>query len=283
MLSSMIKMLCRLLNYHNFFCRRGLFLLLMIGISTLAAQDTLWYSNLEELMGQKLNTKITGKYLGRSGGQQGESTVIRKNGRAFIPVSFQADECCYWKGFNINKIGPEDGFKAVDSLYWRYKISFDKQFDFRWGGKIGWAMCAADIPGNGRVPGLGSFSITLMWRTHERNSRNEEAFVDIYIYYAGQKGAYPKGGRIERAILKKGEFYDFEFWLNRANATLEVRMDGKTIMYKRNFVFAVEPFRWNLQLNNFFGGSNPVDWAPRERSVFYVGDLLVLDNKPLDW
>ena len=250
---------------------------------TVYGQDTLWYSDLSRLINHQLDAKTTGEYLGRTGGQQGASTVIQKNGKAFIPISFEAGDCCYWKGFNINQIGPKEGFPAVDSLYWRFEIAFDEKFDFRWGGKIGWAMCAANIPGNGHIPPMGSFSITLMWRTHDRNGKSDEAFVDVYMYHPRQEGPYPKGGRIEAAIMEKEKPYVFEFWLNRINQSLEVRMNGLTIMQKEDLILSKKPIRWSLQMNNFFGGSNPVDWAPREKSVCYVGDLLVLDKKPSDW
>jgi hypothetical protein len=159
-----------------------------------------------------------------------------------------------------------------------FDMKFDPNFDFSWGGKVGFGMLLGD--GNtGGDPGWdgngGSFRI--MWY---KNTSTSPVILKPYVYYKDQPGTYgddfgkvyPTGG----ASIQKGVWYNIKMY---AKSNTGSNTDGRVQLVINGTTVLDQAIRWttndlkrminNIVLETFRGGSETYWSSPTNGSIYF--------------
>lgn len=210
---------------------------------------------------------------------------------------FGSSTLSYWNDYNTqtyngmlketmqaNVVGPTGGAMALDSVahgseyQLNYSIMFDPNFDFSWGGKVGFGL----FIGNGNTGGVpatdgngGSFR--LMWY---KNTSTSPVILKPYVYYRDQPGtygddfgkAYPSNG----TSIQKGVWYNVQMYVksntgSNTDGWIRLVINGTTVMD--------QAIRWTTNdlkrlvnsvcFENFRGGSESY-WASPTNGDIYI-------------
>lgn len=142
------------------------------------------------------------------------------------------------EGGNISRIDVADG----SEYQVQFDMMFDQNFDFSWGGKVGFGF----LVGNGYtggVPGTdgngGSFR--LMWY---KNTSAGRVFLKPYVYYKDQPGTYGNDfGKTFPATgsIQKGVWYTVKMYIKSNTGS---NTDGRVRMTINGTTLIDQPIRW---------------------------------------
>lgn len=164
----------------------------------------------------------------------------------------------------------------------QFDMMFDQQFDFSWGGKVGFGFLIGNgYTGGGNAASGDGGSARLMWY---KNTSTGPVFLKPYMYHKDQTGTwgedfgakYPASGSIQ-----KGVWYTVKMYVrsnNGSNTDGRMKMDinGTTVMDRA--------MRWTtndtkrlinkLSFENFRGGGETY-WQSSTDGYIYFDNLSV--------
>lgn len=200
----------------------------------------------------------------------------------------------YWNAYNAqttsgmlkatlkaNTVGPTGGamsnFNVPDAGTYQlnYSIMFGTDFDFSYGGKVGFG-CMIGNGYTGGVPGWNGLggSARIMW--YKENGR---VYLKPYAYYKDQPGTYGNDfGKTYPATgsIAKGVWYNVKMLVkantgSNTNGRLQIIINGTTLID--------QPMRWttndayrlvkNICFENFRGGSDAYWGSPTNGSIYF--------------
>lgn len=225
------------------------------------------WKNPEWVMGRNLVSVVEGKeaYSGKS------LKLSYPKGKSSCQ---NAQDCIHWY---------TDLDKKVDTLYFGFRIKFNEDFDFVWGGKLP-GLAGGKGNSGGVIPnGKDGWSLRVMWN-------DENKFV-AYVYHPDQVwnygDAFPfdmsdqKDGQIER-----GKWYTLQIRLQlntpgKKDGSIIGWLNGKKALVKKGLRFrdisGLEIDRFDFV--SFFGGYGP-KWAPKVDQMAFIDDVRVSRTAP---
>lgn len=162
-----------------------------------------------------------------------------------------------------------------------FDMMFDPNFDFSWGGKVGFGF----LIGNGYTGGVpgwdgngGSFRV--MWY---KNTSTSPVILKPYVYYKDQPGtygndfgkAYPSNG----TSIQKGVWYNIKMY---AKANTGSNTDGRLTMVINGTTVIDQAIRWttndlNRMINNIcfetFRGGAETYWQSSNDGYIYFNNV----------
>lgn len=163
-----------------------------------------------------------------------------------------------------------------------YQLSFDmmfaQNFDFSWGGKVGFGF----LVGNGYTGGTPGWdgnggSFRLMWY---KNTSTSPVILKPYVYYKDQPGnygndfgkAYPSNG----ASIQKGVWYNVKMYIK---ANTGSNTDGRVQMIINGTTVIDQPIRWttndlkrlinNVSFETFRGGAETYWQSSTDGDIYF--------------
>jgi hypothetical protein len=206
----------------------------------------------------------------------------------------------YWNAYNTqtvngmlratmqaNVVGPAGGAMGLDSIahgseyQLNYDIMFDNNFDFSWGGKVGFGLFLGEgnTGGDPAWDGNGG-SLRLMWY---KNTSTSPIILKPYVYYKDQPGqygddfgkAFPSNG----TSLQKGVWYNVKMYVKSNTGS---NTDGRVQVVINGVTLLDQAIRWTTndlkrQVNsicfeNFRGGSETY-WASATNGDIYYDNV----------
>ncbi len=142
-------------------------------------------------------------------------------------------------GGNISRIDVPD----ASEYQLNFDMMFDQNFDFSWGGKVGFGF----LLGNGYTGGVPGWdgnggSLRLMWY---KNTSTSPVILKPYVYYKDQPGTYgndfgkafPAGG----GSIQKGVWYNVKMY---AKANTGSNTDGRVQLVINGVTLLDQAIRW---------------------------------------
>ncbi|WP_371193834.1 polysaccharide lyase [Glaciecola sp. SC05] len=156
-----------------------------------------------------------------------------------------------------------------------YKLFFEEGFEFVLGGKLPGLTSGGETYTGGVHPTEGQgWSARYMWR--------KEGKAMVYLYYVENKGPWGENLVLKDIKFQSGQWYEItqRIKLNdpdSSNAELQVWINGKPVLDKRNFRLRIgEQGKINsLYFSTFFGGSK-AEWAPSKDVYIRFDDFKLL-------
>ncbi len=181
---------------------------------------------------------------------------------------------------------PLDELNA-DELWCSYEVYFEKNFDFRNGGKLPGFCGGKCYTGGNKPTDADGWSNRIMWK--------KDGFLTQYVYYYGQKGRYADNfkwdlnGKISQKKITTGKWHkilmrvklndvDFENKI-LANGILQTWFDGELVVDLDSMLFRN---RSELKIDRFyfstFHGGNDKSFAPRWDSFIRFRNLQIFEK-----
>jgi hypothetical protein len=206
----------------------------------------------------------------------------------------------YWNAYNTqiyngmlratlqaNTVGPTGGAMSLDSVshgseyQLQYDIMFDNNFDFSWGGKVGFGLFIGEgnTGGDPAWDGNGG-SLRLMWY---KNTSTSPVILKPYVYYKDQPGqygddfgkAFPSNG----TSLQKGVWYTVKMYVKSNTGS---NTDGRVQVVINGVTLLDQAIRWttndlkrlvdSVSFENFRGGSETY-WASGTNGDIYYDNV----------
>ena len=185
-------------------------------------------------------------------------------------------------------VGTQGGARwtmALDSkyraLYCAYRIRFDGDFDFVWGGKLPGLAGGRANTGGRKPDGTNGWSARMMWRREGRAVQ--------YVYHPDQPGVYGQDFTYDLGgprAFEPGRWHQVEHRIvinspGRKDGIIQAWFDGEIALsadglrFRDTDDFAIDSFLFST----FFGGSAP-GWAPtRDEAITF--DEFVISTEPI--
>jgi len=206
----------------------------------------------------------------------------------------------YWNAYNTqvtngmlkatmqsNVVGPTGGAMSLASVSngseysLSYDMKFDNNFDFSWGGKIGFGLFLGEgnTGGDPAWDGNGG-SLRLMWY---KNTSTSPVILKPYVYYKDQPGqygddfgkAFPSNG----TSISKGVWYNVKMYVKSNTGS---NTDGRVQVIINGVTLLDQSIRWttndlqrlvkNVCFENFRGGSETY-WASGTNGDVYFDNV----------
>jgi hypothetical protein len=159
-----------------------------------------------------------------------------------------------------------------------FDMMFDPNFDFSWGGKVGFGF----LIGNGYTGGTPGWdgegaSFRLMWY---KNTSTSPVILKPYVYYKDQPGTYgndfgkvyPSGG----ASIQKGQWYNVKMYMK---ANTGSNTDGRVQMVINGTTVIDQAIRWttndlkrtvnNICFETFRGGAETYWQSSTDGNIYF--------------
>jgi hypothetical protein len=203
----------------------------------------------------------------------------------------------YWNAYNTqtsngmlketlqaNVVGPTGGAMSLvdvpDAATYQlnFDMMFDPNFDFSWGGKVGFGLFLGEgnTGGDPAWDGNGG-SLRLMWY---KNTSTSPVILKPYVYYKDQPGqygddfgkTYPSNG----SSIQKGVWYHVQMY---AKSNTGSNTDGRVTVIINGTTVIDQAIRWttndlqrmikNVCFENFRGGSETYWASPTDGSIYF--------------
>jgi hypothetical protein len=193
-----------------------------------------------------------------------------------------------------NVLGPAGGvmskIDATDGTEYQlsFNMMFDQNFDFSWGGKVGFGF----LIGNGYTGGTPGWdgnggSFRLMWY---KNTSTSPVILKPYVYHKDQPGtygndfgkAYPSNG----TSIQKGIWYNVQMYMKSNTGS---NTDGRVKLVINGTVLLDQAIRWTtndlnrmvkyISFENFRGGAESY-WMSSTNGDIYFDNLSYTVLKP---
>lgn len=169
--------------------------------------------------------------------------------------------------------------KGHTTVWFQYKVMFDKDFVWVRGGKLP-GLAGGDFPtGCVKDGAYDGFSTRVMWR--------EKGLAWSYLYYPGKHSDCGDDYALP-VRFQRGRWYTLtqEVTLNdvgRANGNLRQYIDGRLVGRQDRWTWRREARSGidGVKMDTFFGGGEP-DWAPPSDQYAYFDAFVVSTESPLD-
>lgn len=218
--------------------------------------------------------KKTGKLESENIERERSEIVYDKERGQVLMVKYPKGSYGYrYCGIQFIKTLPE-----AHEYYLDYYIKLKDGFDYVLGGKLPGLTSGGEkfTGGNHPVKGEG-WSARYVWR--------KAGSLEIYFYHMGMKGKW--GDSILLDIkLQPGKWYRLTQHIklnddNNFNGVLEVWVNGKKQLNKRNVRYRVAPLGMidSFAFSTFHGGNSPKS-APNVDSYIYFDDIQITKKKP---
>jgi hypothetical protein len=159
-----------------------------------------------------------------------------------------------------------------------FDMMFDPNFDFSWGGKVGFGFLIGNgyTGGTPGTDGLGG-SFRLMWY---KNTSTSPVILKPYVYYKDQPGtygndfgkAYPAGG----GSIQKGQWYNVKMYMK---ANTGSNTDGRIQMVINGTTVIDQAIRWttsdlkravnNICFETFRGGAETYWQSSTDGHIYF--------------
>lgn len=182
-----------------------------------------------------------------------------------------------------NVVGPDGGLVSwVDvpdgsEYQMQFDMMFDPNFDFSWGGKVGFGFLIGDgyTGGQSTADGNGG-SARLMWY---KNYSNGPVFLKPYIYYRDQPGTY--GDDFGKAFpasgsIQKGTWYTVKMYVKCNTGS---NTDGRIRIIINGTTLLDQPIRWTtndakrlinrVTFETFRGGADASWTTPTDGQIYF--------------
>lgn len=183
-----------------------------------------------------------------------------------------------------NVVGPTGGAMSLfpvtnaASYTLNFDVMFDKNFDFSWGGKVGFGLFIGDGT-TGGVPGWdgNGGSVRMMWY---KNTSTSPVILKPYVYYKDQPGTY--GDDFGKTYPSNGSSIQTATWYHvkiYAKSNTGSNTDGHVTMVINGTTVLDQAIRWstndaqrlikNVCFENFRGGSESYWASPTDGKIYY--------------
>lgn len=213
----------------------------------------------------------------------------------------------YWNAYNTqitngmlkatmqaNVVGPTGGAMSLEPVangseyQLTYDMMFDNNFDFSWGGKVGFGLFLGDgnTGGDPAWDGNGG-SLRLMWY---KNTSTSPVILKPYVYYKDQPGTY--GDDFGKAFpsngtsLSKGVWYNVKMYIKSNTGS---NTDGRVQVVINGVTLLDQAIRWTTNdlkrlvnsvcFENFRGGSESY-WASSTNGDMYFDNVNFIKIAP---
>lgn len=189
--------------------------------------------------------------------------------------------------YPANQVGPvNSGSQALvhlpvsDGYYLRYKVRFEKGFDFRRGGKLPGLASGDGKYSNGVKPTNGDgWTARLMWL--------EDGKLIPYIYYVGMPAEDKWGDSWDVGIqLQPERWYTLTQYIRlntpgQSDGLYALWVDGKRVTQRNDMLWRYgTKGRIDSFIFSSFHGGNSADWAPRWDSAADFDDFYLSTQAP---
>ncbi len=165
----------------------------------------------------------------------------------------------------------------VDQATLSFDVKFDKDFQFRRGGKLhGVGPLKRITGGNERLP--AGWSARIMWRAEGRCA--------TYLYDQDVSKKWGNDKRTDNPVFKRNQWQHIalQVQLNnagKANGFSKIYVDNQLIIDHQNVEFrgteGEETFIQKFLFSTFHGGNTP-DWAPADDQGNFISNYALFDN-----
>ncbi len=176
-------------------------------------------------------------------------------------------------GGNISRIDVPD----ASEYQLNYDMMFDQNFDFSWGGKVGFGF----LLGNGYTGGTPGWdgnggSVRLMWY---KNTSTSPVILKPYVYYKDQPGTY--GNDFAKSFpatgsISKGVWYNVKMY---AKANTGSNTDGRVQLVINGVTILDQAIRWttndinrmikNISFETFRGGAETYWQSTADGDIYF--------------
>ncbi len=233
-----------------------------------------------EYTSDMLNTDFNNEW--GSIASKAKANILDRNGSKQLAITHPKDH--YKQGVSSGK-----GLNEFNELYFSYKITFGKDYDFSMGGKMP-GLAGLNPNSNNKPDGCNAvgegdgFSLRSMFR--------EDGRAIGYFYHqdktkkCGDEIDYQHEGK--DFSFKREKTYLIEQYVkmndaNQANGIVTIYVNGFKVLEKTNMTFSENgKYAINYQYFQLWHGGNSSDWAVDRDSTAYFDDV-ALSTQPLSY
>ncbi len=176
----------------------------------------------------------------------------------------------------------------ADELWCSYEVYFEKNFDFRNGGKLPGFCGGKCYTGGDKPKEADGWSNRIMWK--------KDGFLTQYVYHFGQKGRYADNfkwnlnGKISQKRITPGKWHQILMRVKMndldsvngmlSNGILQTWFDGELVVDLNSMLFRNRP---EMKIDRFyfstFHGGNDKNFAPRWDSFIRFRNLQIFEKR----